>query len=146
MAGGAVRVPIARTIVRLVGVTVRWARRVALRAQTDWVDEQIEGFRIMLDRDPKLKEKTLARHEFAVGFLSYPPPSPEVLQVPSTGDGTIPTFDTGWQETHVFPRGQQPIVSSPNLIAAILSGKLQQLVMYPACAINFIMLLDSWII
>ncbi|KAI9507605.1 hypothetical protein F5148DRAFT_1203796 [Russula earlei] len=45
--------------------TRRSKERAALRAQTGWVDEQIEGFRIMLDRDPKLKEKTLARHEFA---------------------------------------------------------------------------------
>ncbi|KAF8484126.1 hypothetical protein F5888DRAFT_1627023 [Russula emetica] len=45
--------------------TRRSKERAALRAQTGWVDEQIEGFRIMLDRDPKMKEKMLARHEFS---------------------------------------------------------------------------------
>ncbi|KAH9981619.1 hypothetical protein BJV74DRAFT_952915 [Russula compacta] len=45
--------------------TRRSKERAALRAQTGWVDEQIEGFRIILDRDPKMKEKMLARHEFS---------------------------------------------------------------------------------
>ncbi|KAG8933884.1 hypothetical protein FRC03_010925 [Tulasnella sp. 419] len=35
-----------------------------LRLQTGWVDEQIEGWRIMLERNP-LKEKILAKHEFS---------------------------------------------------------------------------------
>ncbi|KAF8474463.1 hypothetical protein DFH94DRAFT_762554 [Russula ochroleuca] len=45
--------------------TRRSKERAALRAQSGWVDEQIEGFRIMLDRDPKMKAKMLARHEFS---------------------------------------------------------------------------------
>ncbi|KAI0250608.1 hypothetical protein BJV78DRAFT_1154921 [Lactifluus subvellereus] len=45
--------------------TRRSKERAVLRARTGWVDEQIEGFRIMLDRDPKRKEKMLERHEFS---------------------------------------------------------------------------------
>ncbi|KAH9962902.1 hypothetical protein BC827DRAFT_1375644 [Russula dissimulans] len=45
--------------------TRRSKERATLRTQTGWVDEQIEGFKIMLDRDPKLKERTLEKHEFS---------------------------------------------------------------------------------
>ncbi|KAH9962905.1 hypothetical protein BC827DRAFT_1260123 [Russula dissimulans] len=45
--------------------TRRSKERATLRTQTGWVDEQIEGFKIMLDRDPKLKERTLGKYEFS---------------------------------------------------------------------------------
>ncbi|KAI0266078.1 hypothetical protein BC834DRAFT_1041334 [Gloeopeniophorella convolvens] len=45
--------------------TRRSKERAALRAQTGWADEQIEGWRIMLERNPKLKERVLQKHEFA---------------------------------------------------------------------------------
>ncbi|KAI0298720.1 hypothetical protein B0F90DRAFT_1668998 [Multifurca ochricompacta] len=45
--------------------TRRSTERAVLRARTGWVDEQIEGFKIMLERDPKTKERMLRRHEFS---------------------------------------------------------------------------------
>ncbi|KAK7044612.1 CUE domain-containing protein [Favolaschia claudopus] len=44
--------------------TRRGKARVDLRAQTGWTDEQLEGWRIMLERNPK-KDKILQKHEFA---------------------------------------------------------------------------------
>ncbi|KAI9458628.1 hypothetical protein BJY52DRAFT_1149560 [Lactarius psammicola] len=45
--------------------TRRSKERAVLRAQTGWVDEQIEGFKIMLDRNPKIKDKVFQKHEFS---------------------------------------------------------------------------------
>ncbi|KAF9788664.1 hypothetical protein BJ322DRAFT_1001657 [Thelephora terrestris] len=44
--------------------TRRSQARAKLRAQTGWVDEQIEGWRIMLERNPS-KDKILQKHEFS---------------------------------------------------------------------------------
>ncbi|KAJ7037885.1 hypothetical protein C8F04DRAFT_1090551 [Mycena alexandri] len=44
--------------------TRRGKARADLKAQTGWDDEQLEGWRIMLERDPK-KDKILQKHEFA---------------------------------------------------------------------------------
>ncbi|GLB42322.1 putative CUE domain protein [Lyophyllum shimeji] len=44
--------------------TRRSKARSELKAQTGWGDEQIEGWRIMLERNPR-KEKILQKHEFA---------------------------------------------------------------------------------
>ncbi|KAK0203542.1 hypothetical protein DFS33DRAFT_1374044 [Desarmillaria ectypa] len=44
--------------------TRRSKGRADLKAQTGWSDEQIEGWRIMLERNPK-KDKILQKHEFA---------------------------------------------------------------------------------
>ncbi|KAG0697583.1 hypothetical protein DFH29DRAFT_984206 [Suillus ampliporus] len=44
--------------------TRRSKARSDLKAQTGWSDEQIEGWRIMLERNPK-KDKILQKHEFA---------------------------------------------------------------------------------
>ncbi|KAI0031356.1 hypothetical protein K488DRAFT_79111 [Vararia minispora EC-137] len=52
--------------------TRRGKERAALRARTGWVDEQIEGWRVMLERDPKQKEKILAKHEFHGNQPSLP--------------------------------------------------------------------------
>ncbi|RPD69455.1 hypothetical protein L226DRAFT_539817 [Lentinus tigrinus ALCF2SS1-7] len=46
------------------GQTRRSKARGDLKAQTGYTDEQIEGWKIMLERDPKKKEKMLAKHEF----------------------------------------------------------------------------------
>ncbi|KAL6307810.1 hypothetical protein BKA93DRAFT_727147 [Sparassis latifolia] len=46
------------------GQTRRSKSRADLKAQTGWSDEQIEGWKIMLERDPK-KDKILAKHEFS---------------------------------------------------------------------------------
>ncbi|KAI9438642.1 hypothetical protein H4582DRAFT_1852413 [Lactarius indigo] len=45
--------------------TRRSKERAVLCAQTGWVDEQIEGFKIMLDRNPKMKDKVFRKHEFS---------------------------------------------------------------------------------
>ncbi|KAH9927253.1 uncharacterized protein B0H18DRAFT_1084775 [Fomitopsis serialis] len=45
------------------GQTRRSKARAELREQTGWTDEQIEGWKIMLERNPN-KDKTLAKHEF----------------------------------------------------------------------------------
>ncbi|KAL1745651.1 hypothetical protein HDZ31DRAFT_81829 [Schizophyllum fasciatum] len=55
--------------------TKRSKQRADLRAKTGWTDEQIEGWRIMLERNPK-KEKILAKHEFS-GNQNSLPPQPE---------------------------------------------------------------------
>ncbi|KAF7426183.1 hypothetical protein PC9H_008550 [Pleurotus ostreatus] len=44
--------------------TRRSKERAALKAQTGWDDNQIEGWRVMLDRNPK-KAQILQKHEFA---------------------------------------------------------------------------------
>ncbi|THH00876.1 hypothetical protein EW026_g1732 [Hermanssonia centrifuga] len=44
--------------------TKRSKARTDLKAQTGWSDEQIEGWRIMLERNPQ-KDKLLQKHEFA---------------------------------------------------------------------------------
>ncbi|KAG8886313.1 hypothetical protein FRB98_001333 [Tulasnella sp. 332] len=46
------------------GATRRSKARADLRAQTGWVDEQIEGWRIMLDRNPR-KDKLLEKQALA---------------------------------------------------------------------------------
>ncbi|KAG6891557.1 hypothetical protein C0992_004415 [Termitomyces sp. T32_za158] len=46
------------------GQTRRSKARADLKAQTKWTDEQIEGWRIMLERNPR-KDKILQKHEFA---------------------------------------------------------------------------------
>ncbi|TFK73503.1 hypothetical protein BDN72DRAFT_834632 [Pluteus cervinus] len=45
--------------------TRRGRARIELREKTGWADEQIEGWRIMLERNPK-KDKILAKHEFLI--------------------------------------------------------------------------------
>ncbi|KAF7344543.1 CUE domain-containing protein [Mycena sanguinolenta] len=44
--------------------TRRGKARADLKAQTGWTNEQLEGWRIMLERNPK-KDKILQKHEFA---------------------------------------------------------------------------------
>ncbi|KAF7360436.1 CUE domain-containing protein [Mycena venus] len=44
--------------------TRRGKARADLKAQTGWSDEQLEGWKIMLERNPK-KDKILQKHEFA---------------------------------------------------------------------------------
>ncbi|KAG6377442.1 hypothetical protein JVT61DRAFT_15247 [Boletus reticuloceps] len=46
------------------GETRRSKKRAELKQQTGWTDEQIEGWRIMLERNPK-KERILQKHEFS---------------------------------------------------------------------------------
>jgi len=65
--------------------TRRSKARADLKAQTGWTDEQLEGWKIMLERNPK-KDKILQKHEFAgnrnanlnvdlrAGGSSVPPP------------------------------------------------------------------------
>ncbi|KAI0318520.1 hypothetical protein OF83DRAFT_939679 [Amylostereum chailletii] len=45
--------------------TRRSKDRAVLREQTGWADEQIEGWRSMLERNPKQKERMLQKHEFS---------------------------------------------------------------------------------
>ncbi|KAF9467863.1 hypothetical protein BDZ94DRAFT_1210295 [Collybia nuda] len=45
--------------------TARGAAREDLRKRTGWDNGQIEGWRVMLERDPKKKEKMLQKHEFS---------------------------------------------------------------------------------
>ncbi|KAH9852302.1 hypothetical protein C2E23DRAFT_868782 [Lenzites betulinus] len=56
------------------GQTRRSKARADLKAQTGMSDEQIEGWRIMLERDPKKKERMLAKHEFSGNKPLAPPP------------------------------------------------------------------------
>ncbi|KAF8155598.1 hypothetical protein B0H34DRAFT_798759 [Crassisporium funariophilum] len=44
--------------------TRRSKTRADLKSQTGWADEQIEGWRVMLERNPGRKEKMLAKHAF----------------------------------------------------------------------------------
>ncbi|OBZ67810.1 hypothetical protein A0H81_12349 [Grifola frondosa] len=46
------------------GQTRRSKARADLKAQTGWSDEQIEGWKIMLERNPK-KDQILSKHEFS---------------------------------------------------------------------------------
>ncbi|KAF5310930.1 hypothetical protein D9619_007962 [Psilocybe cf. subviscida] len=44
---------------------MRWCKgRADLRARTSWDDGQIEGWRVMLDRNPGQKEKLAQKYEF----------------------------------------------------------------------------------
>ncbi|EJU02280.1 hypothetical protein DACRYDRAFT_99944 [Dacryopinax primogenitus] len=45
--------------------TRRTKQRADLRAQTGWSDEQLEGWRIMLERNQPRKDKILQKHEFS---------------------------------------------------------------------------------
>ncbi|KAI0066832.1 hypothetical protein BV25DRAFT_1987939 [Artomyces pyxidatus] len=63
--------------------TRRSEERTALRSQTGWSDEQIEGWRIMLERNPKQKERMLAKHEFAGNKIVAGP----LLVGPSRSEG-----------------------------------------------------------
>ncbi|KAI0631281.1 hypothetical protein C8Q77DRAFT_1219404 [Trametes polyzona] len=56
------------------GQTRRSKARADLKAQTGMTDEQIEGWKIMLERDPKKKERMLAKHEFSGNKPLAPPP------------------------------------------------------------------------
>ncbi|KAI0828710.1 hypothetical protein BC628DRAFT_1316635 [Trametes gibbosa] len=56
------------------GQTRRSKARADLKAQTGMSDEQIEGWKIMLERDPKKKERMLAKHEFSGNRPLAPPP------------------------------------------------------------------------
>ncbi|KAI0641559.1 hypothetical protein C8Q79DRAFT_1098523 [Trametes meyenii] len=55
------------------GQTRRSKARADLKAQSGMDDEQIEGWRIMLERDPKKKERILAKHEFTGNTPLAPP-------------------------------------------------------------------------
>ncbi|KAG6826449.1 hypothetical protein H0H92_015759 [Tricholoma furcatifolium] len=55
--------------------TRRSKARADLKAQTNWTDEQIEGWRIMLERNPR-KDKILQKHEFAGNRRDIPVPIP----------------------------------------------------------------------
>ncbi|KAM6501204.1 hypothetical protein JOM56_004218 [Amanita muscaria] len=57
--------------------TRRSKARADLKAQTGWEDEQIEGWKIMLERNPK-KDKILQKHEFSGNrnWLSPQDPTP----------------------------------------------------------------------
>ncbi|KAF8916501.1 hypothetical protein CPB85DRAFT_1216510 [Mucidula mucida] len=55
--------------------TKRSKARADLRSQTKWTDEQIEGWRIMLERNPK-KDKILQKHEFSGNKPLTPGPEP----------------------------------------------------------------------
>ncbi|KAF8649623.1 hypothetical protein AX16_005712 [Volvariella volvacea WC 439] len=54
--------------------TRRSKARTDLKAQTGWGDEQIEGWRIMLERNPR-KDKILAKHEFRGNQNTIPAPA-----------------------------------------------------------------------
>ncbi|KAF8825887.1 hypothetical protein HHX47_DHR6000575 [Lentinula edodes] len=55
-----------------------------LKEKTGWDDEQIEGWRIMLDRDPRKKERILKKHEWSGNKPLSPIEQPEAS---SSGDG-----------------------------------------------------------
>ncbi|PCH40809.1 hypothetical protein WOLCODRAFT_99330 [Wolfiporia cocos MD-104 SS10] len=67
------------------GQTRRSQARAQLKAQTGWSDEQIEGWRIMLERNPN-KDKILVRHEFS-GNTPEPSAGPSAGGPSSRGDG-----------------------------------------------------------
>nr|VWO95323.1 Cytochrome P450 monooxygenase CYP52X1 [Ganoderma boninense] len=67
------------------GQTRRSKVRADLKAQTGWGDEQIEGWKIMLERDPKRKEKMLAKHEFTGNKPTLNAPVAEGSQAASRG-------------------------------------------------------------
>ncbi|THH21142.1 hypothetical protein EW146_g343 [Bondarzewia mesenterica] len=74
--------------------TKRGKERATLRAKTGWSDEQIQGWKSMLDRNPKLKEKVLQKHEFSGNKPLSAPPSagPSRSQTP---DGSQPARGRG---------------------------------------------------
>ncbi|TFK49033.1 hypothetical protein OE88DRAFT_1809910 [Heliocybe sulcata] len=47
--------------------------RARLKTETGWSDEQIEGWRIMLERDPKGKERLQRKYEFSGNRAEMPP-------------------------------------------------------------------------
>ncbi|KAJ3572834.1 hypothetical protein NP233_g2826 [Leucocoprinus birnbaumii] len=57
-------------------VTRRSKGREQLRKETGWADEQIEGWKVMLDRNPKMQEKIKQKHEFSGNQPSIPIPGP----------------------------------------------------------------------
>ncbi|KAI0696820.1 hypothetical protein BC835DRAFT_1405846 [Cytidiella melzeri] len=67
--------------------TRRSKARTDLRAQTGWSDEQIEGWRIMLERNPD-KAKILQKHEFSGNRRGpFLPPTGRSFQPPRGGQG-----------------------------------------------------------
>ncbi|KAM5533798.1 hypothetical protein V8D89_012573 [Ganoderma adspersum] len=70
------------------GQTRRGKARADLKAQTGWGDEQIEGWKIMLERDPKRKEKMLAKHEFTGNKPTLNARVAEASQPASRGGGS----------------------------------------------------------
>ncbi|KAK7049812.1 hypothetical protein VNI00_005242 [Paramarasmius palmivorus] len=58
-------------------VTRRSKTREELKSKTGWSDEQIEGWKIMLERDPKKKERLIRKYENEApqNHLVPPPPS-----------------------------------------------------------------------
>ncbi|TBU46710.1 hypothetical protein BD309DRAFT_857488 [Dichomitus squalens] len=70
--------------------TRRSKARVDLKAQTGMTDEQIEGWKIMLEKDPKKKEKILAKHEFSGNKPILNAPIAEGSRPASRGGGSGP--------------------------------------------------------
>lgn len=68
------------------GQTRRGKARQDLKAQTGWSDEQIEGWRIMLERNPN-KDKILQKHEFSGNQRGPLAPSPSPGTSGSGGRG-----------------------------------------------------------
>ncbi|KAI0760456.1 hypothetical protein C8Q74DRAFT_1208567 [Fomes fomentarius] len=66
--------------------TRRSKARADLKTQTGMGDEQIEGWKIMLERDPKKKERMFAKHEFT-GNKPLNAPIAESSQSGARGDG-----------------------------------------------------------
>ncbi|KAJ7927495.1 hypothetical protein B0H13DRAFT_2229247 [Mycena leptocephala] len=66
--------------------TRRGKAREDLKAQTGWSDEQLEGWRIMLERDPK-KDKILQKHEFAGNQNQIAPEASSSTGGPQRGGG-----------------------------------------------------------
>ncbi|OJT07568.1 CUE domain-containing protein 3 [Trametes pubescens] len=69
------------------GQARRSKARADLKAQTGMTDEQIEGWRIMLERDPKKKERVLAKHEFSGNKPLASPPDGGQSSANSRGGG-----------------------------------------------------------
>ncbi|KAI3614284.1 hypothetical protein WG66_000227 [Moniliophthora roreri] len=62
--------------------------REELRTQTGWSDEQIEGWKIMLERDPKRRERLIQKYEFeAPQNHTLPPPGPASSSSRGRGHG-----------------------------------------------------------
>ncbi|KAF9813567.1 hypothetical protein IEO21_05499 [Rhodonia placenta] len=68
------------------GQTRRSKARADLKAQTGWTDEQIEGWKIMLERNPN-KDKVLAKHEFSGNKPLQPGPSSGPSHLTNRGRG-----------------------------------------------------------
>ncbi|RXW22893.1 hypothetical protein EST38_g2941 [Candolleomyces aberdarensis] len=58
--------------------TRRSKARADLKARTGWADEQIEGWAVMLERDPKKKDKLLQKHEFRGNRSASPAPQANI--------------------------------------------------------------------